>query len=272
MEIAKLVAEGLLAEFKGGRVDDTTDLSRPLLLTEGAKSLDIATAREVSVVMWHRSAAPTSLSITLEPYANLLFTDVYTSEKYASITLEQHESSSCRALVLNIGGAHTSYEMLLRGSHTTSILNGAYIATDTDHAAVNVITRHLVSDAKSKTAVKGIAAGKAVGEFRGMVYVAQDAQRTDAEQINRNIEIGGAKILSEPQLEIYADDVKCSHGSTVGQLDEQALYYIRQRGVSRQVAEKMLLEGFIGDIVSKCEVASVTDLLTQAVQDKMLKL
>ena len=99
--------------------------------------------------------------------------------------------------------------------------------------------------------------------------MAQDAQRTDAQQTNRNIELGGGRIVSEPQLEIYADDVKCSHGSTVGQLDEQAIYYMRQRGISQSSAEKLLLEGFVGDVVAKCEVEALRDMLNEAVQTKL---
>ena len=97
-----------------------------------------------------------------------------------------------------------------------------------------------------------------------MIYYPISAQQT-----NRNIELLGGRIVSEPQLEIYADDVKCSHGSTVGQLDEQAIYYMRQRGISKESAERLLLEGFVEDIVSKCEVDALRDMLNEAVQAKL---
>jgi Fe-S cluster assembly protein SufD len=98
--------------------------------------------------------------------------------------------------------------------------------------------------------VKGVAGGEAVGEFEGMVYVATDAQRTDAVQTSRNIVIGDtARIQTKPQLEIYADDVKCSHGATVGQLDSEAVLYMRQRGLSLQQAKRLQIEGFVSDIV-----------------------
>jgi Fe-S cluster assembly protein SufD len=83
-----------------------------------------------------------------------------------------------------------------------------------------------------------------------MVYVAQDAQRTDARQTSRNIEIGReAHIVTKPQLEIYADDVKCSHGATVGQLDSEAVLYMRQRGLSEAQAKRLQIEGFLKDVV-----------------------
>ena len=98
--------------------------------------------------------------------------------------------------------------------------------------------------------MKGVAGGKAQGEFEGMVYVATDAQRTDAVQTSRNIVIGDeARIQTKPQLEIYADDVKCSHGATVGQLDSEAIMYMRQRGLSLQQAKRLQIEGFVSDIV-----------------------
>ena len=148
-------------------------------------------------------------------------------------------------------------------------MNAAYVATGFDHSVLSLMTRHLVADCKSASVIKGVASGKATGEFKGLVYVAQDAQRTDAQQTNRNVELGGGRIVSEPQLEIYADDVKCSHGSTVGQLDEQAIYYMRQRGISQESAERLLLEGFVEDVVAKCEVEALREMLNQAVQAKL---
>ena len=108
-----------------------------------------------------------------------------------------------------------------------------------------------------------------MAEFKGLVYVAQDAQRTDAKQLNRNVELGGGRVVSEPQLEIYADDVKCSHGSTVGQLDEQAIYYMRQRGIPQEVAERLMLEGFVGDVVAKCDVEPLREVLADALQKRL---
>ena len=115
---------------------------------------------------------------------------------------------------------------------------------------VGVKVNHNVADCNSFSLVKGIAGAEAVGEFEGMVYVAPDAQRTDAVQTSRNIVIGDtARIQTKPQLEIYADDVKCSHGATVGQLDGEAVMYMRQRGLSEQQARRLQIEGFVNDIV-----------------------
>ena len=112
-----------------------------------------------------------------------------------------------------------------------------------------------------------------MGEFCGMVYVAPDAQRTDARQQSRNILLSRtARITTQPQLEIYADDVKCSHGATVGQMDSEAVLYMRQRGLSEVQARRLQIEGFVGDVVRRCGVEPLCETMMEAVRAKMEKL
>jgi Fe-S cluster assembly protein SufD len=149
-----------------------------------------------------------------------------------------------------LGDAQVGYTINLQGRQASNVLRGAFVAGGEERQRVGVQVNHLASDCQSDSLVKGIAGGKALGEFNGMVYVAQDAQRTDARQTSRNIEIGReAHIVTKPQLEIYADDVKCSHGATVGQLDGEAILYMRQRGLSEEQAKRMQIEGFLRDVV-----------------------
>ena len=109
-----------------------------------------------------------------------------------------------------------------------------------------------------------------MGEFRGLVYVAPDAQRTAARQTSRNVVLGDeARITTRPQLEIYADDVKCSHGATVGQMDEDALLYMRQRGLSEAQARALLMEGFVADVVRRCGVEQLHEVLMRGVGEKL---
>jgi Fe-S cluster assembly protein SufD len=106
------------------------------------------------------------------------------------------------------------------------------------------------------------------------VYVAPDAQRTDSEQTNRNVTIGEGHIETLPQLEIYADDVKCSHGATVGQMDSDAILYMRQRGLSLVDAKRLQIEGFVDDVVlhSAIEGEVITETLTALLAEKLNKL
>ena len=126
-----------------------------------------------------------------------------------------------------------------------------------------------MSDCRSNSLIKGISSDRATGEFRGLVYVAQDAQRTDAQQQNRNIELDNSHIVALPQLEIYADDVRCSHGSTVGYSNPEAIFYMRQRGISEADARRMQIEGFVQDVVSRCNMEPVCAVVHQTVTDKL---
>ena len=270
MVVEKLITEGLLREAKVGRIDDKCDLSLPLVVRNPRKGeIEVSASQRVSLVVWHDDAKESALTVRLAPHAQLSLTEVYAAEKYTSVTVEQAEGSECVMTTVMLRGAHTSYETLLKEPHSSFVMTAAVVASGFDHAALSLTTRHLCPDCKSSSTIKSVASGRGVAEFKGLVYVAQDAQRTDAKQLNRNIELGGGKVVSEPQLEIYADDVKCSHGSTVGQLDEQAIYYMRQRGISQASAERLLLEGFVGDVVAKCDVAPLAEILYEALQKRL---
>lgn len=118
-------------------------------------------------------------------------------------------------------------------------------------AAIAVTVNHLVPGCVSRQLIKGIAADSATSSFNGLVHVAPGAAKTDAIQRSQNLQLSdSAHINTNPQLEIYADDVACSHGATVGQLDEEAIYYMRQRGISESEARRMQLQGFANEIVS----------------------
>ena len=270
MMVEKLISEGLLREVKVGRIDDKCDLALPLVVVNPRKGeIEVSASQRVSLVVWHDDAKECTLTIRLAPHAQLSLTEVYASEKYTSVVVEQGEASECAVTTVMLRGAHTSYETLLNAPHSSFTMNAAVVAAGFDHAQLSLVTRHNVADCKSNSTIKSVASGKAVAEFKGLVYVAQDAQRTDAKQLNRNVELGGGRVVSEPQLEIYADDVKCSHGSTVGQLDEQAIYYMRQRGISQEAAERLMLEGFVGDVVAKCEVEALQEVLAEALQKRL---
>lgn len=154
--------------------------------------------------------------------------------------------------LLGTGDARFALRTDLVGDHAEADLWGLYLASDQQIADVELRMNHLAPDCRSGQMVKGIAAGEAKGVFTGMVYVAQNAQRTDAGQQNRNLQLDdSAHIYTRPQLEIYADDVKCGHGATVGQLNEDEVYYMRQRGIADRTARRMQMEGFVNDIIGR---------------------
>jgi len=122
--------------------------------------------------------------------------------------------------------------------------------------------RHLAVGGETREIFKGVAAGRAHGAFQGRITVAPGAQKTDAHMLSRNLLLGRrAAIDTKPELEIFADDVKCSHGAAVGDLDEAALFYLRARGIPREAARRMLVEAFLREPVELVEPAAVREHL-----------
>ncbi|MCC6937847.1 MAG: Fe-S cluster assembly protein SufD [Flavobacteriales bacterium] len=140
----------------------------------------------------------------------------------------------------------------LAGPEAHAELNGVYVLNGTTHCDNHTYIGHDVPDCTSNELYKGIVAEKGTGVFNGKVYVKQDAQRTRAYQSNANILQGDdARIFTKPELEIYADDVKCSHGCTIGRFDEQGMFYLRSRGVSEAEAKKMMAHAFMNDVLER---------------------
>lgn len=138
----------------------------------------------------------------------------------------------------------------VQGQHAETYLNGAYWLKEEQHVANYTTIDHQVANCQSFETYKGVAADRSVAVFNGKVFVRKDAQKTNAYQKNANILLSeNASVNSKPELEIYADDVKCSHGSTTGQLDENALFYLRARGLSATSAKTLLLRAFMEDVL-----------------------
>jgi len=142
--------------------------------------------------------------------------------------------------------AHVS----LDGPKATAHLNGAQLLADGQHGDCTTFLDHAAPDCASRQTVKTVLAGRSRGVFQGKIHVHQVAQRTDGYQMNQALLLSEqAEIDSKPQLEIYADDVKCSHGATVGALDEDQLFYLRARGIPQAAARSMLVEAFLQEAV-----------------------
>ena len=151
------------------------------------------------------------------------------------------------------------------GAHVE--MNGLYLTAGTQRSDHWTRVDHAVPDTTSRELYKGVLAGESRAAFTGNVWVRQDAQRTNAEQENRNLLLS-RKALAEstPQLEIYADDVQCSHGSTVGQLDDAALFFLRARGIGQEEARQMLTQAFAGEVVERIPDAGLRDEATARIE------
>ena len=141
------------------------------------------------------------------------------------------------------------------GSHCHSELNGLYMARANEHVDNHTLVHHLHPGSTSSELYKGVLNDTSTGVFNGKVIVHRDAQQTNAFQSNANILLtDDATVYSKPELEIYADDVKCSHGSTTGQIDDEALFYLQSRGLSKTSARNLLLYAFAADVLNKVKI------------------
>ncbi|MGH7853358.1 MAG: SufB/SufD family protein, partial [Candidatus Binatia bacterium] len=150
----------------------------------------------------------------------------------------------------------------LAGEGAECVLNGLYLGDDKQHVDNFTEIEHIKPRATSRELYKGILDGASHGVFNGKIVVHKDAQKSDARQTNRNLLLSAdALVNTKPQLEIHADDVKCSHGSTIGQLDPNALFYLRSRGLGPDDARSLLSFAFASDIVGRMNVAALRQRL-----------
>jgi len=141
---------------------------------------------------------------------------------------------------------------LLNGEGAEATLNGLYVAVGDQHVDNHTVLVHAKPHCPSHELYKGILSGRAKAVFNGRIVVRPDAQKTDARQSNKNILLtDDALVHTRPQLEIYADDVKCTHGATIGRLQEEALFYLRARGIGLAEARSILIHGFVGEIFDR---------------------
>ena len=189
-------------------------------------------------------------------------------------TLHVVEGSSCNFTSHNLAlsGRLTRNDIttVLDGEGIESTLNGLYLADGQEHVDNHTLIEHLRPHCSSHELYKGILNGGSRGVFRGKIFVHQEAQKTNAYQSNQNLLLSReADVTSKPQLEIYADDVKCSHGSTTGQLDADAIFYLRSRGIRLQEAAAMLTRAFAGEVLARIRLEPVRARLDQLVEAKL---
>lgn len=170
------------------------------------------------------------------------------------VDVRQADDSRYRSTVVTLGGALLRFDVrcLLDGPGAECQLDGAYLVDGTDHVDHHTLVEHRAPHCRSDQTYRGIAAGKGTAVFDGIVVVHRDAQKTEAHQENRNLLLSdSATVHTKPHLEIDADDVVCSHGATIGALDEDQLFYLRARGVPVDLANAMLTYAFVESIVDR---------------------
>ena len=193
--------------------------------------------------------------------------------RYNSVFVRQGRDSSLHHTCLTLFNGHTRnrLDVLLQGDGSEVTANGCVIADKMQHVDNNTLIDHQVPHCLSNELYKYVLDDSAVGAFAGRVLVHEGAQKTSSNETNANLlATRSARMYTQPMLEIYADDVKCSHGSTVGQMDEAALFYMRQRGIDEQEARLLLKAAFITEVIETIPLESLRDRLHVLV-DKRLR-
>lgn len=191
--------------------------------------------------------------------------------RVSSLYVKQEANSNVllNGMTLHNGVTRNSTEVLLAGEGAELNLCGMAIADKNQHVDNNTSIDHAVPNCTSNELFKYVLDDQSVGAFAGLVLVRPDAQHTSSQQTNRNLcATRDARMYTQPQLEIYADDVKCSHGATVGQLDENALFYMRQRGIPLNEARLLLMFAFVNEVIDTIRLDALKDRLHLLVEKR----
>jgi Fe-S cluster assembly protein SufD len=186
--------------------------------------------------------------------------------------VHQKSKSEVSLFTLSLGGDLTRNNLVFnhQGEHINSNLYGVSILNKSQHVDNNTLINHQQPNCESNECYKGIYAENSTGVFNGKVYVHREAQKTNAYQQNDNILLDNtATINAKPQLEIFADDVKCSHGCTMGELDNDALFYLKTRGIPENDAKKLLLYAFANEAVENIKIPSLKKSIAHLIDEKL---
>ena len=187
--------------------------------------------------------------------------------------LDRSAVFTSRAITLSGALVRNDTNAVLAGEGGDCTLDGLYLLHGRQHADNHTRIDHEKPHGSSRELYKGILAGRSKGVFSGKIYVHQDAQKTDAKQTNKNLLLSeDAVINTKPQLEILADDVKCAHGSTIGRLDEDAIFYLRSRGLGLEAARGLLTYAFASEVVSRITIAPLQGRLDRLLMARLQSL
>jgi Fe-S cluster assembly protein SufD len=191
----------------------------------------------------------------------------------STLRIEQGRSANVASHSVLLGGGlvRNNVHPVLAGEGGECLINGLFLGTGRQHLDNYMHVEHAAPHCGSRQFYNGILDGQAHGVFHGRIVVHKDAQKTDAKQTNRNLLLSDdAQIDTKPQLEIYADDVKCTHGATIGQIEENALFYLQSRGISEAEAKKLLLMAFAEECVERMHSAAAREHVVGLIRAHLL--
>ncbi len=198
--------------------------------------------------------------------------DLLTSSLIDNTFISQEKDSNVSVHTFSLGGQLTRNNLRFyhKGSNISSTLKGLTILEAKQHVDHNTLVHHAKPNCESHQDYKGIFSDSSVGVFNGRIIVEREAQKTNAFQQNNNIlTTDKSKINTKPQLEIFADDVKCSHGCTIGQLDKQALFYLNSRGIPEKEARALLTYGFANNVLESVKIPNLNKRIKKLIAHKL---
>ena len=191
--------------------------------------------------------------------------------RVSNVYIDQQSNSrvSHNIITLHNGVTRNKLDLTFSGEGSECFLNGCVVADKHQHVDNNTVINHAVGNCTSNQLYKYVLDDHAVGAFAGLIYVAKDAQKTLSHEVNQNLCASStAHMYTQPMLEIYADDVQCNHGSTVGQLNDAALFYMQQRGIDKREAKLLLEFAFVNEVIDKMELVPLRDRLHHLVEKR----
>jgi Fe-S cluster assembly protein SufD len=218
---------------------------------------------------WRKQTTEISLAANAQLNYYQVQTESETSLHTHTITVEQARDSQFNSFTLDNGGGivRTDLNTKLQAENARCQLHGIYLVKNKQHVDNHTNIEHLSPHTQSTELYKGIIADQARAVFNGRVYVAPHAQKVISEQHNKNLLLSKqTEIDTKPELEIYADDVQCAHGATVGQLDPDAIFYITTRGMSEDVAKQLLTQGFAREMLDYINNPEIKQLFNQQLE------
>ena len=257
-------------------IEPNTDIDKPihiLFICSGSENLiispqvNIDISRSSSATVIEQYASETSsffqnncVFASVKENASLnhlrIFSNANKTINISSSYIEQNENSNYKYFQFVDSGALQRSDIYnsLKGTNSTCFLSGLTLLDDDQHSATYITTDHIMPNCTSSQNFKSVLNNKSSGVFNGRTIVREDSQKTNSKQSNKNLLLSDkATMNSNPQLEIYADDVKCAHGSTTGALDNEALFYMQSRGLDRESASSLLIRGFVIELMEEIE-------------------
>lgn len=253
-------------------------MSHPRNLIVAGKGVSANITESYHSLGTHTSFTNVVTEVILSENASLELTRVQTENRLSShisfteVRMDRDTQFRTNTITLDGNFVRNNLHIVMDGTSGSAILNGLYIADKNQVIDNHTLVDHASPNCFSKELYKGILDDKAQGVFNGKIFVRQDAQKTNAYQSNKNILLSNdAVINTKPQLEIFADDVKCSHGATAGQLDEEALFYLRSRGIGLEEARVFLNIAFAAEVIRSVSNESLREYLMRIAKMKLRK-